>query len=85
MRLLLVAVLLAGCTTLDDTACRNANWFELGERDALIYGLRPQVDVYAHQCSKVGVQISERDYLAGWFQGDRERAWRMGGECCAPN
>ena len=71
---------------MSDSECRSANWYGLGERDALIYGLRPQIDQYVQQCDKYGVQASEKDYLAGWFDGDRERAIRMSGsECCAPN
>ena len=85
MKILVATVLLAGCAALDDGACRNADWFALGERDALVYGMRPQVDQYAHQCNRHGVKISETEYLAGWLQGDRERAIRLGGECCAPN
>ncbi len=79
-------ILAAGCVSMSDAECRSANWYDLGERDALIYGLRPQIDQYAHQCAKYGVQPPEKDYLAGWFDGDRERAVRMSGsECCAPN
>jgi hypothetical protein len=71
---------------MSDAECRGANWYGLGERDALVYGLRPQIDQYGQQCGKHGVQPSEKDYLAGWFDGDRERAVRMSGsECCAPN
>lgn len=70
---------------MSDSECRSANWYELGERDALIYGMRPRIDQYAHQCGRHGVQPSEKDYLAGWFDGDRERAIRMGADCCAPN
>jgi hypothetical protein len=71
---------------MSDAECRSANWYELGERDALYYGLRPQIDQYAHQCGRHGVQPSETDYMAGWIIGDRERGVRMSGsECCAPN
>jgi hypothetical protein len=84
--LLVAGALLTGCAAMTDSECRSANWYALGERDALIYGLRPQIDQYAQQCGKHGVQPSEKDYLAGWFYGDRERAVRMSGsECCAPN
>lgn len=83
---LLVVCFLAGCVAMNDSECRSANWYELGERDALFYGLRPQIDQYAHQCSRHGVQPSEMDYMAGWIVGDRERAIRMSGsDCCAPN
>lgn len=80
---LLAGVLLTGCASMSGEDCRAVNWYELGEREALIYGLRPQIDQYAHQCSRFGVQPDERQYLAGWFVGDRERAVRMlGGVCC---
>lgn len=87
INLLLVAgVLLPGCAAMSDAECRGANWYALGERDALHYGLRPQIDQYAHQCGKHGVQPSEKDYLAGWVDGYREWATRVSGsECCAPN
>jgi hypothetical protein len=84
--LLVAGALLAGCASLSDADCRAADWYELGERDALFYGLRPQIDQYAHQCSRHGVQPLQNDYMAGWIVGDRERAIRMSGsECCAPN
>jgi len=39
----------------------------------------------AYQCQKVGVQVSEKEYMDGWIVGDRERAVRMlGGACCSP-
>jgi hypothetical protein len=83
---LTISALLAGCAAMSDSECRSANWYALGERDALSYGLRPQIDQYAHQCSRHGVQPSEKDYMAGWIVGDRERAIRMSGsECCPPN
>ena len=84
--MLVAAALLSGCVAMSDSECRGVNWYELGERDALVFGLRPQIDQYAHQCSRHGVQPSEKDYMAGWTVGDRERAVRMSGsECCAPN
>jgi hypothetical protein len=90
MRRILVALSLttslAGCAGMDANTCRGTDWYSLGERDALVYGLRPQIDVYAHQCTRHGVQPAEKEYLAGWFDGDRERAVRMSGsECCAPS
>jgi hypothetical protein len=71
---------------MDADACRSGDWYAVGERDALIYGMRPRIDQYAHQCAAHGVQPDEKRYLAGWFDGDRERAVRMSGsECCAPD
>ena len=55
------------------------------KREALVYGLRPQIDQYAHQCSKHGVQVPETDYMAGWLVGNGERIRRAAGEgCCSP-
>jgi hypothetical protein len=61
---------------MSDAQCRGADWYALGERDALIYGLRPQIEQYAYQCAKYGAQPSEKDYQAGWVDGDRERQRR---------
>lgn len=86
-RLLLAAasLLAAGCAGMSDSECRGANWYDLGEREALIYGLRPQIDQYAFQCEKHGVQASESDYMAGWVVGNGERIRRAAGEgCCSP-
>jgi hypothetical protein len=86
--LLLVAagILAAGCAGMSDPECRSANWYELGEREALLYGIQPQIDQYAHQCSRYGVQASSTDYMAGWVVGNGERIRRMAGEgCCSPH
>ena len=79
------SLLAAGCAGMSESACRSANWYELGEREALVYGLRPQIDQYAYQCAKYGVQASEKDYIAGWLVGNGERIRRAAGEgCCSP-
>lgn len=88
MRSLLLAAsfLAAGCAGMSDSECRSANWYDVGEREALIYGLRPQIDQYAHQCSKYAVQVPEQDYMAGWVVGNGERIRRAAGEgCCSPH
>ena len=61
---------------MSDAQCRGADWYALGERDALVYAMRPQIDQYAHQCAKYGVQPSEKAYLEGWTNGERERTRR---------
>lgn len=74
--LLLACVLVSGCASISEQECRSANWYQLGERDALIYGMRPQVDQLAYQCGKFGVQPDEKEYLAGWQVGNWEHARR---------
>jgi hypothetical protein len=84
--LLAASVLAAGCTAMSESECRSTNWSDLGEREALIYGQRPQIELYAHQCGKHGVQPSEPEYMAGWVYGQGERIRRSSGEgCCSPN
>lgn len=79
------AALLAGCAQMSETQCRAADWYQLGYRDGDIYGLRPQIDQYAHQCRALGVQAVEQSYMAGWVDGYREWTRRvMGADCCAP-
>jgi len=83
--LLALSVLLAGCANFTPEQCRAANWYSLGEQDALLYGLQPQIHRMAYQCEKVGVQVPEKEYMDGWTVGNRERAVRLpGGECCSP-
>jgi len=83
---LAASLLAAGCAPMSESACRSANWYELGEREALVYGLRPQIDQYAYQCAKYGVEASEKDYIAGWLVGNGERIRRASGEgCCSPH
>ena len=83
--LLAVGAFAAGCAGMSDTDCRCANWYDIGEGEAIVYGLRPQIDQYAHQCSKHGVQVPETDYMAGWLVGNGERIRRAAGEgCCSP-
>ena len=82
---LALSTLLAGCANFTPEQCRSANWYSLGEQDALLYGLQPQINHMAYQCQKVGVQVSEKEYMDGWIAGDRERAVRLlGGACCSP-
>ena len=82
--LLLACTVFAGCASLSEQDCRASNWYEIGERDALVYGMRPRIDQYAHQCSKYGVQPDEKQYLAGWQVGAWEHSIRVSGsECCA--
>ncbi|MGH8691836.1 MAG: DUF2799 domain-containing protein [Burkholderiales bacterium] len=67
-RALLFAPLLAlsGCAD-----CTNLNWHERGYRDG--YGGHPPQDLFlARQCARLGVQVSQGDYLKGWAIGHDE-------------
>lgn len=73
------AILSVACAGIGDVDCRSASWYGIGARDALVYGLRPQIDQYAARCAREGIQLAEKDYLAGWVDGERERERRMSG------
>ena len=65
----LFAVLaLHGCAGLSDADCRSANWYAVGYRDAR-YKLQSQVEIYAAQCARHGVQIDAARYDQGLRQG----------------
>ena len=77
--LLLACALLAGCTTFTEQGCRTSNWSHLGEQDALTHGLQPQINHIAFQCHKLGVQVPQGEYMAGWSAGAQQRAVRRSG------
>ena len=64
-----VLMLLCGCAGLDQTACRGADWYDLGFRDA-IFGLQPQDQVYAQGCAPQKIDVARYDQ--GWKEGKYE-------------
>jgi len=78
--LFVCCALLSGCANFTPEQCRTANWYSLGEQDALLYGLQPQITQIAHECQKLGVQVPEKEYMEGWTYGNRERYLRLGGD-----
>ncbi len=80
--LFILALLVGGCTTMNEGECRSADWYQIGYRDADPYGLRPQFYIYENLC-KAWVQASEPEYMRGWVDGYREFNTKMtGSECC---
>lgn len=72
MRLAALLVALAsGCAGLDPVACRHANWYELGFRDA-IFGIQPQDEIYTLQCEPHGAKVDLARYVQGWREGKYE-------------
>ena len=69
MRLILLFAVasLTACATIDARDCQNA--YDLGVRDALIYGAQRQDDVYAPICQRNGVQLDVARYAQGWREG----------------
>ena len=67
----LASLFLFGCAGLDDAACRQADWYDLGFRDA-IFAMQRQDDVYASQCEPRGVKVDVARYAQGWKEGKWE-------------
>lgn len=63
---------LCGCAGLDTDACRGANWYDLGFRDARLR-VQSQVELYAAQCERHGAKID----AARYDQGFREGRWEF--------
>lgn len=56
--------------------CRSTEWYALGYRDGDTYGLRPQIDQYAHTCGSLPAS-AQSAYLAGWTDGYAEFSARV--------
>ena len=67
----LASLLLGGCAGLDDAACRRADGYDLGFRDAIV-ALQRQDDGYASQCEPRGVKVDVARYAQGWKEGKWE-------------
>ena len=61
-------VLLAGCAGMSGAACQDANWYDLGYRDAR-FRLQSQAAVYAQQCERHGVKVDAVRYEEGLRRG----------------
>ena len=76
-----LAALLAGCfTPMSAQECGSTDWEKLGYRDGNVYGLRPQIEIYASQCGPLpsGAQSA---YMTGWTDGYAEFNRRISGSC----
>ena len=69
---LLCLLLLSGCAAMQmsEADCRSTDWYQLGRRDAEIYGSRSMLDQYTHQCAAYGVRPDAPAYALGWDDGD---------------
>jgi len=76
---LLLLALLAGCAVwpLGEADCRNVNWYQRGYDDGY-FGHTPQDLRLVRECSRVGIQVAEAEYLKGWELGHDEWDRLMG-------
>jgi hypothetical protein len=61
---------LSGCAmiSLGEADCRGVNWERRGYADG--FGGHPPQDLrLARECGRLGIQISESEYLKGWRDG----------------
>ena len=57
---------------MSESECRNANWYDLGWRDAR-FKLQSQDVLYAGQCERYGIKMD----TAGYDKGYREGRWEF--------
>jgi hypothetical protein len=69
--LVIPVFILSACASLDSGECRQANWYDVGFRDA-IYALQPQDYVYASLCEPHGAKVDAALYAQGWREGKWE-------------
>jgi uncharacterized protein DUF2799 len=69
-------VLLGGCAGMSGADCRDANWYDVGYRDAR-FKLQSQAAVYEQQCRAHGVKVDAARYEEGLRQGRWEFPDRM--------
>jgi hypothetical protein len=74
--LLAASLLAAGCAGMSDAQCRDANWYDLGYRDAR-FKLQSQAGVYAQQCERHGVKVDATRYEQGLREGRYDFPDRM--------
>lgn len=69
--LVLLALLLGGCATLDKNECLQANWTDLGARDGQSGYSPARLEEHREACREYGIVPDDRSYLAGREQGLR--------------
>ena len=71
-----ISVLAGGCAGMSSNDCRDANWYDVGYRDAR-FRLQSQAAVYAQQCERHGHKVDAAGYEEGLRQGRWEFPDRM--------
>ena len=66
----LLVLILGGCALfpLSEADCRPASWRQRGYDDGY-FGNNPQIMRMAQECGRMGIQVAEAEYLAGWRDG----------------
>lgn len=75
----LLVLLLGGCALwpLTEADCKVASWQQRGYDDGYL-GHLPQDLRLVRECSRLGIQVDDKEYLAGWRDGHDEFDRLMG-------
>jgi hypothetical protein len=68
-RLMVVALLLAGCATLSQEECQQGDWYGVGMTDGQAGEPAARFDEHVKACSEYGITVDNRQYLKGRAQG----------------
>ena len=69
LSLLLAALAMSGCATLNESQCRSASWAEIGFRDGRNGRSADRIPDHTEACEKYGVAPDGTDYPAGRDEG----------------
>lgn len=85
-KLVLVALaltLLNACATMSESDCRQADWRNIGEKDALEGHKKDRFNEHASACNEYGLPVDRNAYNSGWAEGikqfcTRDNGWLYG-------
>jgi hypothetical protein len=69
MLLLILPVLLAGCSSLSEEECRTMSWYNLGYQDGSEGKTRQQAREYVSTCGEYGLRVDEAEWQRGYAKG----------------
>ncbi len=65
----LLALAIAGCSSMSEKQCRSVDWGQRGERDAYDGQARERIASYQDACGEHGIQADVAAYNAGYAKG----------------
>jgi Protein of unknown function (DUF2799) len=64
-----VVISLAGCASLSETECADADWEQIGYRDGAAGASARRIEAHRKACAEYGVDVDADTYSAGYDQG----------------
>jgi Protein of unknown function (DUF2799) len=65
-------LLTAGCASMSETECNNADWYQQGMREALQGYPKSRLQDHREACAKAGIVPNDTQYMAGYDNGIRQ-------------